>query len=445
VGRIFVCAIYSDRADSTYLGERETDDGTAVRAIVSLRDRAIAELRTRGMEAISVPDGENTRQTIEWIERRALPADIALGIYADARQQEDDRPICVYHIAHNEERQQHARMLLLSLASRLPNLTPGILRPDTATALGNLAFCRQLSVPSLLLELSPAIPAADRDDWPAAIAELALGIADGLVAWNRDRLMSVKQNSHPVGMTMKVNGKIDVDRGIFLEGNAFIPIDLADRLGANLASKPHIRRLQYRGTVYVKAIELRDYHVGIAIEPDGTWDLRTELPVKPGDFERIVGKGLCTVEQLGNFLDLNDPGALARFPDLPSLYVEESHTEGINADFAWVQMCVETRFLAPTAVNSFANNNFGGLGDDRNDWASFASSRLGVRAHVQHLKAYSSHDDLVLEPVSPRFESIRRGVAPTFYQLVGRWSADDRYALRLAAALRQLYEFAGIF
>ncbi|MDB9380019.1 cell wall hydrolase, partial [Nodularia sphaerocarpa CS-585A2] len=89
-------------------------------------------------------------------------------------------------------------------------------------------------------------------------------------------------------------------------------------------------------------------------------------------------------------------------------------------------------------------NNFSGLGSIGGgaEAASFSSARIGVRAHIQHLKAYASLEPLVNEVVDPRFRFITRGVASSIYQLSGRWSADLDYGTKILAMMKRLYESA---
>ncbi|MBD0265821.1 MAG: glucosaminidase domain-containing protein, partial [Tolypothrix sp. Co-bin9] len=138
--------------------------------------------------------------------------------------------------------------------------------------------------------------------------------------------------------------------------------------------------------------------------------------------------------------------ALVKFPDIPKLYREEAGIEGVNYDIAFCQMCVETGFLRFGGDIRPEQNNFAGLGaiGGGSEAASFPSARIGVRAHVQHLKAYASLEPLVQEVVDPRFRFVTRGIAPLIDQLSGRWSADLDYGARISAMLKRLYESAGL-
>ena len=61
-------------------------------------------------------------------------------------------------------------------------------------------------------------------------------------------------------------------------------------------------------------------------------------------------------------------------------------------------------------------NNYAGIGalnnNKKGEAASFPSPRIGVRAQIQHLKAYASEAPLVNPCVDPRFALVTRGSAP---------------------------------
>jgi hypothetical protein len=104
-------------------------------------------------------------------------------------------------------------------------------------------------------------------------------------------------------------------------------------------------------------------------------------------------------------------------------------------------MCLETGFLAFGNDVDPRQNNFCGLGATGGGvvGASFPDSRTGVRAHVQHLKAYASTEPLVRPVVDPRFNMVARGVAPTITDLAGRWAVDPEYGVKILSLLRRLY------
>jgi N-acetylmuramoyl-L-alanine amidase/Mannosyl-glycoprotein endo-beta-N-acetylglucosaminidase len=446
MGRIFICAIYGGYEGAA--GDPETIGSGANEAkeMVFLRDSIVPELRNRGFEVLAVPDSDNPRFNIEWIDKRAKPGDIALGIHADAYAQSQTKGVSTFYIAKNGERKTHAQMLLLSFSSRVPDLPSRGAKPDTVAGTGSLAFCRRLSIPSLLMEIGFQIDTEDRLKIQAYWREIALGIADGLVPWSRDVQMQVTSNNHTIPVQLKVNDEPSPERGIAIDGNVHIPIDLADRLGVNLALMPQIRRIRYRGVVYIKAIELRDLNISIVSEIGGrTYNIRSEHQFNPNELDLIMTAGHTTAVHLNEFLIANHPEALEKFPNICEIYLEEAKAEGVNHDLAFAQMCLETRFLTFGGAILPEFNNFASLGDAQTEWANFEDLRLGIRAHIQQLKAYASTDFLVQECVAPRFKLVKRGIAPTMRQLNGRWSADVQYTIKIAAILRRLYETAGIF
>ncbi len=158
---------------------------------------------------------------------------------------------------------------------------------------------------------------------------------------------------------------------------------------------------------------------------------------------RIMGRGVMTEEELVAFFMRNNPRADSfKVHRLAILYREEGAHEGVNADVAFIQMCLETGFLRFGGLVTEDMNNFCGLGSigPGQKGLSFIDERTGVRAHVQHLKAYASTEPLARELVDPRFRYVTpRGKAPDIYGLAGTWAADREYGIKLAALLERLY------
>lgn len=443
MGRIFISAGHGGGDAGAIAGGT-----TEAQEMILLRDQILPELRSRGFEVLSVPDNLTSRQSISWINARDRTGDIALEIHADAFNNPGTRGACVFHIANNTERKSQAEMLLLALLRRVPQLPSRGAKPDTATGVGRLAFCRDTTIPSMLMEVGFLTNPDDRFLIQNRRRDIALGIADGLAAWSR----AIGGGGNPQTTTyppinININNQTYAEKGVLINSNAYIPIDLVDRLGVNLTNAPNVRRVQYRGVVYVKAIELRDFNISIAWDNNSrTVSLRSILQVCVGQIDKIMANGNASEVQLMMFLKANNENALAQFPDLPKLYREEAAIEGVNHDVAFCQMCVETGFLRFGSDISPSQNNFASLGTvgGGSEGASFPSARIGVRAHIQHLKAYASLEPLVQELVDPRFRFVTRGVAPLVDQLSGRWAADLKYGSRILATVRRLYEASGL-
>ncbi len=444
MGRIFVCATYGGYEGAAADPETIGSSPNEAKEMVFLRDLIVPELRNRGFEVVAVPDSDNLRLSIDWINQRARPGDIALGIHADAYAHSQTQGVSTFYIAKNSERKNHAQMLLLAFSSRVPELPSYGAKADTSTATGSLAFCRRLIIPSLLMEIGFKLETTDRTEIQAYRRKVSLGIADGLVTWSRDAQMQAASTNHTAPVHLKVNEEPYPERGMIINGNVYIPIDLADKLGVNLALNVNIRRIRYRGVVYVKAIELRDLNISIVSEIGRTYNIKSQHVFNTDEFDRLMGVGHTTATNLNEFLLANNSEALTQFPNISEVYIEEAKAEGVNHDLAFAQMCLETRFLNFGGVSLGEFNNFASLGDRQGEWANFPTLRLGVRAHIQQLKAYASMDLLLQECVAPRFELVKRGVAPTIRQLNGRWSADPQYPIKIGAVLRRLYETAGI-
>jgi hypothetical protein len=386
------------------------------------------------------------QQTLDWINQRGRNDDVALEFHCDAANNPLVRGCSAFYINQNDLRKRHADLLLLGIGKRLPALPNRGAKPDTTIGVGNLAFCRQLITPSLYLQVGFLTNPDDRYILQNQRQDLAIGIADGLQSWMNDLGSPASGEVYPT-ITISLNGQSYGEKGILVNGNAYIPIDLVDRLGVDLSALPSVRRFAYRNVVFVKAVELRDYTISV------NWDtttrtviLRSILKICPGSFDRIMDHGKTTELQLMMFLKTNNELGIKDFPEIGKLYREEGAIEGVDYDIAFAQMCFETNFLRFGGITKASQNNFAGLGTPGGgpEGAAFGSARLGVRAHIQLLKAYASTEPLVQESINPRFRFITRGIAPLVGQLSGRWQPGTDYGDKILAAVRRLYELSSL-
>lgn len=443
MGRIFLSAAHGG------LENGKTDPGaiaggtTEAREMMLLRDLVVTELRSRNLEVLSVPDDLSLQQSLDWINARGRSDDVSLEIHSDASDNPLVRGCSAFYINQNDQRKRHAEMLLLAISKRVPQLPNRGAKPDTTIGVGNLAFCRQLVTPSLLLQVGFLTNVDDRFIIQNQRRDLAIGIADGLQTWLQDITASQTSGTTYPAIAININGQNYGEQGILVNGNSYIPMDLVDRLGINLAQAPDVRRISYRNLVFVKAIELRDFNISVGWQSDTrTVILRSILKICPGSFDRIMDHGKTTELQLMVFLKANNEQAARDFPDIAKLYRQEGEIEGVDYDVAFAQMCIETNYLRFGGTIQPSQNNFASLGTVGGgpEGASFPSAQIGVRAHIQHLKAYASTEPLVQENVDPRFRFVTRGIAPLVGQLSGRWSADNDYGDKVLAVLRRLYE-----
>lgn len=460
MGRIFISAGHggyeSGRSDPGVIAGGTTE----AREMILTRDLIVADLRARGFDVLSVPDDLSIQQTTDWINSRYRINDVAIEIHADAYSNPSFRGSGIYYIANNQDRKQHAEMVLLALKRQVPDLPTRGAFPDTNSGLGYITFCRQTIPPALYLQIGFLTSPDDRYIIQNQRRSVAQGIADGVAAWSR-AVSGISPTPTPTPnptatplppgtyapINIALNGQAYGEKGIVVSGNAYVPIDLADRLGLDLAQASNIRKVSYANVVYIRAVDLREYN--ISVEWDATTRtviLKSNLAICPGDIDRIAGHGKTSEVQLLMFLKSNNELALGEFPDIGRLYREEGVIEGLNYDIAFSQMCIETNYLRFGGAVKKEQNNFGGLGGIGTgpEGASFPSARIGVRAHIQHLKAYANTQPLVQAVVDPRFNFVARGIAPLVPMLAGRWSSDLDYGTKIMAVLRRLYESAGL-
>lgn len=133
--------------------------------------------------------------------------------------------------------------------------------------------------------------------------------------------------------------------------------------------------------------------------------------------------------------------------EISRIYLEECLDEGVNHDIAFCQMILETGFLNYGGDVKKSQNNFCGLGATGGGAAGeqFTDMRTGIRAHIQHLKAYASHEDINKESVDKRFRFVKRGSATTIYALQGKWATDPYYDKKIENLLERLFNHRHFF
>ena len=144
----------------------------------------------------------------------------------------------------------------------------------------------------------------------------------------------------------------------------------------------------------------------------------------------IIGKSECTASQMAQYLISKNPNSRPWALEYAKLYIEEGEAEGVRGDGAWYQSCKETgnfKFDSGTAV-TFDQNNFCGLGVTKKGMKghSFETPRLGIRAQIQHLKAYASTEVLQQECVDTRYGYVVKGCAP-YVEWLGQQENPDGY------------------
>lgn len=150
-----------------------------------------------------------------------------------------------------------------------------------------------------------------------------------------------------------------------------------------------------------------------------------------GGLMQIMGTSQTTVAQMVRYYNSNASGydtfkakyngkyngVLAKggartINQFAQIFYEEATAEGVRAEVAFTQCMKETGFLKYGGDVLPNQYNFAGIGaTGAVHGASFSNVRMGIRAQIQHLKAYGSLDGLTNLCVDPRFNLVKRGSA----------------------------------
>lgn len=171
-----------------------------------------------------------------------------------------------------------------------------------------------------------------------------------------------------------------------------------------------------------------------------------------GGYTKIMGTAIATKEQMQAYIRSANPSVPQAVLDMIPLYLSEGKAEGVRGDIAFAQSCLETgNFGFSGSAVTLGQNNFCGMGVTSNGMKgnSFDTPQLGIRAQVQHLKAYASSEALQNPCIDPRFKYVTRGSAP-YVEWLGiqenpqgkGWAAGAGYGAKILAILKKIMETA---
>lgn len=161
----------------------------------------------------------------------------------------------------------------------------------------------------------------------------------------------------------------------------------------------------------------------------------------------IMAPGKLSALELTDFFYTENPNIPKNeVYSLASFYVYEGLQEGVNYSLAFAQMCLETGYLKFGNLVTKEMNNFCGLGamDSEHPGESFPTVQIGVRAHIQHLQAYGTTEEVKLkqELVDPRYAWVHKTkYTKDVWGLSGTWATDPNYAKKIDAIMQKLEEF----
>lgn len=141
--------------------------------------------------------------------------------------------------------------------------------------------------------------------------------------------------------------------------------------------------------------------------------------VKDTPKTEIMGEAQATAQQMALFCRSKNAEpklTSCTLEQLAEIFLEEGKAEGVRGDVAFAQSLHETGYFKFGGIVLPSQNNYAGIGalngNATGQAATFPDPRTGVRAQIQHLKAYASTEPLVNACVDPRFSLVTRGSAP---------------------------------
>lgn len=160
---------------------------------------------------------------------------------------------------------------------------------------------------------------------------------------------------------------------------------------------------------------------------------------------KITGKAVATAEQMTAYIKAKNAKVPQSVLDMIPFYLSEGEAENIRGDIAFAQSCLETgNFTFSGSAVKLSQNNFCGMGVTGNGMTgnSFDTPQLGIRAQIQHLKAYANTVKLKGECIDPRFKYVTRGSAP-YVEYLGiqenpkgkGWAAGAGYGKKILTIL----------
>ena len=166
------------------------------------------------------------------------------------------------------------------------------------------------------------------------------------------------------------------------------------------------------------------------------------------NYTKIMSKSVATADQMKAYIKAKNPNVAQSVIGMIKFYLSEGEAEGVAGDIAFAQSCLETgNFGFAGSAVTLDQNNFCGMGVTSNGMKgnSFDTPQLGIRAQIQHLKAYASTDALVNDCIDPRFKYVARGSAKFIEWLgikenpLGRgWASAAGYGDKILAILKDV-------
>ena len=154
----------------------------------------------------------------------------------------------------------------------------------------------------------------------------------------------------------------------------------------------------------------------------------------------IKGKAEATKKQAAQLIAVNNKYLPigCSVGEIVDLYWEEAGREGIRPDMALSQALLETGYFNFGGSVEPWQHNYCGLGTIGGgvQGAAFRTPQEGVRAHIQHLLAYTSHDLPKTKLIDPRYDKahnlrLQKGLITKWFGLNWTWAMGGEYAEKI--------------
>ena len=134
------------------------------------------------------------------------------------------------------------------------------------------------------------------------------------------------------------------------------------------------------------------------------------------DKNTVINKMVKMFQKSGRYYpaDKLNAGGAGSIEAFCQIVYDEAVKEGVKPEIVFGQAMKETGYLQFGGAVKIEQFNFAGLGAIGGSvaGAQFNNVAEGIRAQVQHLKAYASKDSLTQETIDQRFNLVTRGSAP---------------------------------
>lgn len=172
----------------------------------------------------------------------------------------------------------------------------------------------------------------------------------------------------------------------------------------------------------------------------------------------IMGESAVTVQEMVDYFNASGKaypseqlsrGGADSIETFCQMYYDEASAEGVRPEVAFAQTMKETGFLQYGGDASIEQFNFAGLGTTGGGVPgnSYPDVQTGIRAQIQHLKAYATTDPLAQECVDDRYEYVKKGAAP-YVEWLGQqenpeglgWATGDNYGYDIVNMIKDMME-----